>query len=221
VSLSEPNFEGLTLARLDSRGDDAEIRDQLRQQLRDGALDELRPPYEGADASGSVWVSVSDRAVVENVEVSQYWSDRLGAEDVARALFESYNDATRKAYTAAGLKAFERDEEGIDPAAGEPEPWYGPPPGIEDDERAWLRNVHATLEEIEIDMARRSRGDLDAGSRESTLSSPLGLFRVRFQGRAVIEITGDPRLIRGSGAEQLRREAIAVFRAAQGTSTDI
>jgi hypothetical protein len=220
VSQPEPNFEGLTLARLDSRGDDAEIREQMRQLLRDGALDDLRPPYEGADASGSVWVSVSGRAVVDNVEVSQYWPDRLGAEDVARALFESYNDAIRKAYTAAGLQAFEREESGAGLPAAEPEPWYGPPPGAENDEREWLRSVRATLEEIEIDMARRSRGDLDDGSEESTATSPLGLFRVRFQGRAVIEITGDTRLIRGSGAEQLRREAIAVFHAAQGTSTD-
>ncbi len=216
MSLSEPNFEGLTLARLDSRGDDAEIREQMRALLRDGALDELRPPYEGADASGSVWVSVSDRAVVDNVEISQHWPDRLGPEDVGRALVESYNDASRKAYTAAGLKAFERIEEGGDAGAGQPEPWYGPPPGAEDDEREWLRGVRATLEEIEIEMARRSRGDVDAGSQESTVTSPLGLFRARFQGRAVIEVTGDTRLIRGSSAEQVRREALAVFKAAQG-----
>jgi hypothetical protein len=216
VSLSEPNFEGLTLARLDSRGDDAEIREQMRAMLRDGALEDLRPPYEGADASGSVWVSVSDRALVENVEISQYWPDRLGPEDVGRALLESYNDATRKAYTAAGLKAFQRYEQGTDEATGQAGQWYGPPPGDEADEREWLRGVRATLEEIEIDMARRSRGDLDAGSQESTVTSPLGLFRVRFQGRAVVDVTGDTRLIRGSGAEQLRREALAVLKAAQG-----
>ena len=107
MSSSEPFFEGLSLARLDLRGDDADLRALMR-----GGEQSLHAPFEGADASGSVWVSVSDRARVRNVEISRSWSDRLSPGEVARALLESYQDATGKAYTAAALTAWEQEQAG-------------------------------------------------------------------------------------------------------------
>jgi hypothetical protein len=212
VSSSEPYFEGLSLVRLNVRGDDAEPRDELRAMLRDGSRS-LRPPFDGEDASGSVWVSVSDLARVENVEFSRSWSDRLQPGDVARALFESYHEAIRKASTAAALLAFEKQQDGGSRPAAADVPIYQAPP--DDNDQRWLRAVRNTLEDVEIDIHRRSRGEAGR-SREDTVASPLGCFRARARGNAVLEIVGDTAAIRDSSSDQLRREALAVLRRAQG-----
>jgi len=211
--MSEPFFEGLSLARPDLRGDDSDLQALVR-----GAGQSRRAPYEGEDASGSVWVSVSDRARVQSVEISRSWSDRLPPGDVPRALLESYHDATRKAFTAAALTAYENGAAGEARPAPADAPVYRLPPA--DDDRAWLRSVRDTLEEIEIDRHRRSRGEIGPGP-EQTIASPLGCFRARVQGSAVVEITGDPVAIRESSADQLRREALAIFRRAQGDPEDV
>jgi hypothetical protein len=217
VSSSEPYFEGLSLVRLNVRGDDAELRDELRAMVRDGSRS-VRPPFEGEDASGSVWVSVSDLAWVENVEFSGSWSDRLQPGDVARALFESYHDAIRKAYTAAALLAFvKQQDDGSGPASADV-PIYQVPP--DDNDQQWLRAVRNTLEDVEIDIHRRSRGEVGP-SREDAVSSPLGCFRARVRGNAVLEIVGDTVAIRDSSSDQLRQEALAVFRRAQGDGDGI
>ena len=213
MSSSEPFFEGLALARLDLGGDDADVRALAR-----GGEQSLRPPFEGADASNSVWVSVSGRARVENVEISRSWNDRLSPGDVAQALLESYNDATRKAFTAAAVTAWEDEQAGVSRAEPEDVPVYRLPP--DDDDRAWLRAVRDTLEDIEVERHRRSRGEITRSPQE-TIASPLGCFRARVQGNAVVEITGDTVAIRESSADQLRREALAIFRRAQGDSEDI
>ena len=213
MSSSEPFFEGRSLARLDIGGDDADLRALTR-----GGDQSLRAPFEGADASGSVWVSVSDRARVENVEISRSWSDRLSPGEVARALLESYHDATGKAYTAAALTAWQQEQAGESRPATADVPVYRVPPA--EDDREWLRAVRDTLEEIEIDRHRRSRAEA-GDSRPQTVASPLGCFRARVQGDAVVEVTGDTAAIRESSADQLRGEALAVFRRAQGSREDI
>jgi hypothetical protein len=215
VSSSEPYFEGLSLARLDSRGDEADVHDEMRALLSAGGQS-MQPPYEGQDASGSVWVSVSARVRVDNVEFSSAWPDRLQPGDVARALFESYNDAKNKAYTAAALTAYQERQQGHDtPASADASAFVLPP----DDDRAWLRAVRNTLEDIEVDIHQRSRGEIGR-SPEDTVSSSLGCFRARVQGNAVVDITGDSLAIRGSSADQLRREAMQVFQRAQGSTDD-
>ena len=66
-----------------------------------------------------------------------------------------------------------------------------------------------------MDMRRRAHARDGSAVRESTVTSPFGYFTVRVQGRAVTGVTGDTRLIETAGREQLRRDALAVFRAAQ------
>jgi hypothetical protein len=164
-------------------------------------------------------VSVSERARVVNVEFSRYWSDRLAAGDLGRALLESYNDATRKSYTAAALEAYQKEEEG----GSEPPPSAGVAayllPPIDNDQE-WLRAVRATQEEVEIDLSRLRRGETGR-RREDTVASPLGLFRARVRGQAVLEVTGDTWAIRESSVDQLRREALALFRRAQGDTDEV
>jgi hypothetical protein len=206
LSTSEPRFEGLTLARLEPRGDPEELR----------ATAAPKPPFEGADRSDSVWVSVSGRAVVENVEFSSRWSERLPADEVAAALFDSYRDAVQKAYGAAALDALNDRGRG----SGDDAPPPVDPGAVDNGERGWLAGVRETLEGIETDMLRRARARERAATRERSVSGPLGYFRAQVQGRAVTAVTGDARLIRGAGGEQLRRDAIAVFQAAQHDHED-
>lgn len=200
MSSAEPRFEGLTLARLESRGDPDELQGMVAPA----------PPFEGADASGSVWVSVSAHAVVENVEFSSRWPQRLAAGEVGGALFESYRDACQKAYTAAALQALKDSGRG----AADDEPRRPDPTAVDNGERGWLAGVRETLEGIETDMLRRARAR-EQPSRETTVSSPLGFFTVRVHGRAVTAVAGNTRLIQLADSEELRRDAIAVFRSAQ------
>jgi len=155
---------------------------------------------------------MSALARVENVEFSRSWSARLQPGDVARALFESYNDAVRKAYTAAALLAFEEQDGGSRPGSADVPIYRVPPDG---NDREWLRAVRNTLEDVETDIGRRSRGGVEPG-REDAVASPHGCFRARVRGHAVVEITGDTVAIRESSTDQVRREALALFRRAEG-----
>jgi hypothetical protein len=213
VSSPEPYFMGLSLARLDTRGDDGELRALLRDS------DSItRPPFEGEDAASSVWVSVSSRVRVENVEFSRSWNDRLQPADVATALLESYKDAAGKAYAAAAMLAYAAEPgNGGGPSAPD-SPVYELPP--RDDDRAWLRAIRNTLEDIDMDVLRRARGETES-RREDTVYSPSGCFRARTQGGAILSLEGDVGAIRDSSTEELRREALALFRSIQGNTDEV
>ena len=212
MSLGETRFEDLTLARLDSREGDAHLREEVAALLpADGAV-RVSAAYEGADAADAVWVSVNARAVVEEVTVSRQWAQRLEPAEVGEALLTSYRDAVQKAYSAAALVAFQqrsRDEEPARPIGTD----SGSRPG--DDDRQWLSGVREALEEIDADMRRQARIRAEADASVRTVVSPSGLVTVTVAGHAVTRVTAEVRLVRSASGEQLGREALAAFRAAQ------
>lgn len=91
--------------------------------------------------------------------------------------------------------------------------------GSEVDEAEWLAAKWDALDEISAELARLIRVGTSsgAGSSEKTVSSPHGYLTLRVLGKGVVGISGDVRHIRVADPEQLRREAIAAFQAAERT----
>ncbi|MFK3985257.1 hypothetical protein ACI2K4_33395 [Micromonospora sp. NPDC050397] len=232
--------EGLTLARLDSLGDSEQLREEARRQLTQaGGSVHLSTHYEGTDRSNSIWVSVDPGGQVVGVELSRLWRERLEPAGFASALFESYGDAVRKLTNTTALAALAaREESGgrpFDPAvpadagsgtmpvtaaAGRSggRPQRQPVPEEPVDEREWLASTWDLLEDINRRLRRLDRINSESTARESseeTLTSPHGHFTVRLRGRTIAGVTGDLHRVRGASDDQLRREALAVFRAAQ------
>jgi hypothetical protein len=168
-------------------------------------------PYQGADATDSVKVTVDARARMINVDVSDGWRERVGVTDFADALFDAYTAAVRKALTAAAVTAL----------AGVPEQRPSQPPSMKEytgSDVDWLRAKQTTLDRVHAELSRLATVDTAGAGREWTLSSPHGYLTLRLLGRSLAGIHGDVRRIARAGAAQLRFDALAAFRAAALTS---
>ncbi|GIF98128.1 hypothetical protein [Catellatospora citrea] len=206
--------DGPVLASLDFLGDDQELRARARAELRadgESGSAERRP---GAAASRAIRVITSARGLVEDVEVSRDWRKRLDPDRFADALFQAYAAALAQTVNAAALREFAASEQGgalrhadtRRTSAASPEP-----PG---DSRVWLASVWDTLRELDDTLHRLDRGRPD-GEGVRHVASPHGHLTATCRGRQVIAVGGDTRRIREADPQQLRTEALAVFRAAR------
>lgn len=225
--------DGLVLASLDAfpgtdpTGTDQLSAAELRGQMLAAGEDFHAPAHqEGADRSDSVWVSADARGRVQSVEISRRWRERLDPDGFAPALLEAYTAAERKVFDAAAMQAFaEQRRAAAHGTAGYPAadertdgmPWRGSDPF---DEAEWLAATWDTLDEVGAELSRLTRLDTTGGMAggETTVSSPHGYLTLRVLGRAVVGISGDVRHIRVCDPEQLRREAIAAFQAAESAA---
>ncbi|MFC6022322.1 hypothetical protein ACFP2T_39960 [Plantactinospora solaniradicis] len=218
--------DDLELANLDFLGDTDALRAQVRKML-DAAGGQVRPSarHEGADRTDSIRVAVDPEGRVESVGISGRWQERLDPDGFPAALFEAYGAGVQKLITAGALAAFaEEVAAGGDPFGpgrrpaepdGRPVPSSpGPDPG----DRDWLAMTRSTLADLDDQLRRLDRIDIGSAAtddRERTVRSPHGHLTARIQGRVIAGITGDSQRIRGAGSEQLRLEAMGMFRAVQ------
>jgi hypothetical protein len=212
------------LASLDGLGDSHLLRAQAEQQLRaSGGEVVTARHHQGGDASDSVWVTVDPRGGVESIDISRTWRDRLAVGNLGAAVLEAYTAAVQKALSAAALATLAGDRT----ATRQPE-WAGSDdPGStwtqfesEVDERRWLAETWDVLDGVDAELHRLTALEAESATiaeRDTTLSSPHGYLTVRLRGRGVVDITGDVPRIALADPEQLRLDALAVFRAAQLT----
>ncbi|MBF9131048.1 hypothetical protein I0C86_19095 [Plantactinospora sp. S1510] len=225
--------DDLNLASLDFLGDSNVLRAQARREL-DAAGGRIRPAahHEGADRTDSIRVSVDAEGQVESVEITRGWQERIDPAGFPAALFEAYAAGVQKLITGSALAAFAKEEEsGGDPfgLGRRPKSPFGPdergtdryarPRQVaepEPDDRDWLAITRSTLDDLDDQLRRLDRIDIGlvaADDPERTLTSPHGHLTARIQGRGIAGITGDTQRIRGASTEQLRLEAIGLFRA--------
>jgi hypothetical protein len=217
--------DDLELASLDFLGDADRRREEARKEMSEAGADgHPASSQEGADQTDSVWVCMDTEGRVQGIEISRHWRGRMEPGAFAAALFEAYVDAVRKLINRAAVAALAsrqeaevRLESDLPSVAGSRTvpPRRVPEPQV--DEREWLAATWDLLAGIDDQLRRidEINRKLDARDRRTTtLVSPQGYLTARIEGQAISEISGDAQRIRTAGDEQLRLEALALFRAA-------
>lgn len=204
--------DDLELSSLDFLGETADLQAQVQRQVDPPAAGRRQ----GADPSESVWISVDAEGRVEGVEISRSWRDRIEPDAFPAALFQAYTDGLRKMVDATAVAALASRPEPGGPVESERPAAAGvaePPAG----EREWLAATWALLHDLDDQLRRLDRITAVVEARDggrTTVTSPHGYLAARMEGPAISEITGDVQRLRAAGTEQLRLEALALFRAA-------
>jgi hypothetical protein len=211
-------FDGddFKLADLDFLGDEAELRARARRELM-AAGDDFEPlsRQEGTDATGAVLVAMDRDGIVQAVEVSRNWQERIAPGEFAGALLMAYHEAQAKHVNAAALAAFAAQERGEPEAARSTVDNGASPPGVHADERLWLGEIWSILSHNDDQLHRIGRGEGPSAVVSRTVSGPHGFLAARLDGSAIAGISGDADLIKSASAPQLEVEALAMFRAAR------
>lgn len=190
------------LARLDGAfGDPAELRAQAERALAELEVDP-RPgaSQEGADSSGSVWVTVDPSGAVLDVSISRRWSERLPAERLGEAVLEAYYRAHEKCGVAAALAAMERPD---DDSGDSESPRRSDMPDVNDPgwtDWAWSALNEASLQLRELAARRQERIPV-----ERMVTGPSGYVRVRVESSGVTAV-----LIDAPATAERNPEAVAV-----------
>ncbi|WP_144122483.1 hypothetical protein [Catellatospora sichuanensis] len=210
------NGNDLALASLDFLGDDDELRERARaEQLAADGEPGPADRRQGVAASGAIRVTTSAQGLVDDVEVTRNWREHVDPDAFADALFEAYAAALAQTVNAAALREFAASEQdgglrrrpgtrGTSTASPEPPA----------DAQVWLATVWDTLRELDDTLHRLERGRPE-GESVRRVASPHGLLTATCRGRQVTAVSGDARRIREADPQQLRTEALAVFRAAR------
>lgn len=219
----DPRNGKWVLPSLEYSGDLAELEADARRQVAQAERE--GPPSDrpvGTDSTNSIWITVDADNLVESIEISRRWKDQLDSTRFGAALFEAYGDALSKALGARAIRALAAKQERS--ARGEPAPatdeWGEREVDVDDE--TWFRELQASVERLSAQLDAYRRMAAEGGATEEyerELKSPNEMFTMRLQGPAVVAITGDVMQIRRADAEQLRLEALDLFRAAQLTST--
>lgn len=179
-----------------------------RETLRERAAAEPEPQpadrYDGAEESGSVWVSVDPRCRLVSVDISTTWRKRLEPDGFAGALLAAYTAAVRSAMAAEAPRRVP-DE----PVSAGPEP-VGPDTDVE----AWLSRTRAwsaAMDErlAELATARAATRDL----RE--VRGPAGYVTLSLRGSVVVGITANAAGLRSANPNTLRQDVLDAFEAAE------
>lgn len=201
--------DGLVLASLDVLGDDGELHERARAELR--AADRDSGPADG-EGQTAIRVTVSAQGLVEDVSVSRDWRAHVEPSAFADTLFQAYAAALGQLVNASALRAFAAYEQTGDRrpgSAGTAPTASGAPPA---EPRVWLASVWDTLRELDDTLHRLERGQ---GTDARTVTDPYGHLTATCRGGQVTAVTGDARRIGAADPQQLRAAALAVFRAAQ------
>ncbi len=196
----------LSLASLDTLGDDAQMRAQAEQVVQERDAHPESDVHVGRDQSGSFEVLVDDDAQVQDVTVERDWRARIGPAAVGQALFEAYVMAVQSAVETAAVRQMQQ-EPPVAPRAGS-EPRSGAADEV--DEHVWLRRVWQTLDSIDTDLERLWRPS-DAPT-EQTITSPHGGLTAQLRSGGIVAVTSDPARVAGLDAGQLRFEARSLLR---------
>jgi len=220
----------LQLPSLDFLGNSDKLEAEVRRKVQ-SLPDGWRTPQRqmSRDASGAIIVIVDSKGVVLDVGINPRWSDRLSPDGFAQALYQTYIAATGKAYEAAALTEFIKEQRKTDvdrareqrDRAAILDQQYGVTSRPEEYD-AWLRSIWDDLYAIDEKLHQLERGDADASAAnaEKRVSSPNGYLTMIYEGRTVSSITGDIERIRGADSEHLRSEAVAAFRAVDRGAQD-
>ncbi|MDG4771794.1 hypothetical protein [Solwaraspora sp. WMMD792] len=173
-------------------------------------------PHHATDTTGTVSVTVDDRARVLDVTVARRWRERLPPSAFAEALYEAYVSAVRASFESAALAALRVDaghRRRNEPAPDDPIPASDEPTPASDDP-GWSGGLRATLDRNGATLRRLSRRQTPPAVDEHGVPSPHGYLNLRLRGRGLVGVIGDVRRVAGADAAQLRGDALAAMRAA-------
>lgn len=190
------------LASLDWLGDPEQLRAQALAEVR--AAGRTGPParLRGSDSSSLVTVEVDTHRRVVDVGVSLRWRTTIQPARLGAALYEAYGNAMTVALEALVTQSAIGDAVEEDDG--------GPMPGAVrfEDGEDWLSSIEDTI--------ARASSRLDASPMpEIEVRSPDWMFTMRSRGRTVIGIASDALRIQEATTEQIREDALGLFRAAE------
>jgi hypothetical protein len=197
-------MSGRELASLDWLGDPEQLRAQALAELR--AEGRTGPParLRGSDPSSLVTIEVDAHHRVVDVGVSLRWRTTIQPARLGTALYEAYGNAMTVALEALVARSVvgdevEEDDGGLVPSAVR-----------FDDGEDWLSSVQ--------DAVARASARLDGSPvPETDVHSPDWMFTMRRRGSAVIGIASDVERLQEATTDQIREDALGLFRAAELT----
>jgi len=204
------------LPSLDFLGDERALRAEALEELRAaGGRDYRAPEYqEAGDSTNSVRVTVDRSGLVKDVHIRTDWHTRLTLDRLGPALLEAQQNARTALMNAVALASLAEEERNPDEGyrRHEPEP-VEPAPEVS------IAEIWRQLSDVEDLMYRTDKLTRERGRHENirTIYSPYRLLSGECEGSTLISIKAEPTLAREIGAEQLRSEALELFRRAQGT----
>ncbi|MEU7800745.1 hypothetical protein AB0B10_15885 [Micromonospora arborensis] len=196
----------LSLASLDSLGDEAALQQHVEQILRERGPLSRTGGFRGSDATGSVSVVIDTQRRVETVRVGREWRSEVGVARFPAALFEAYTAAVGAALEQAALTELQQGQ-----ASPTPPGRTGVQASSELDEDVWSRATWRTLHGLDAELDRVVQ--LRVPPVEQVMSSPNGCLTLRIRANSIVGITGDTARIVRADAGQLQFEARSVLRA--------
>jgi hypothetical protein len=150
--------------------------------------------YDGADAAGTVWTGVDDRGRLVNLEISRRWRARLASGDLAAAVYDSYVTAMHRYVEAEVL----------------PELVCVPHETV-----ARGRSGRARDAGWRVARGRAVRvADAPDPGDVTEFRGSSGYLTLRVRSGAAVGVTGDPTVLAKANPEQVRTEALEIFRLA-------
>lgn len=177
------------------------------------------------DRSDTCWVAVDTAGVVQDVQISSEWLERLRVTDLGPAMFEAYTGAVAAAIMAATSRRqaarkapangpHETESNAAELAGGA---W------LEGDRGAWRKSVRRWLDGVDAELERleqRKTTQLAEAQLEHVVSGPHGYVELLLRGRHITAVTFHQRRASAAAASRMAADTLAAFTAAQARTTD-
>lgn len=195
-------------------GEEDQLRELALQELKTlGGKDFRSPDYEEAgDRTNSVRVTVGRSGVVKDVHVRGDWRREIGGHRFGPALLEAYENANLAMMNSVALASLaEQEREGTERRDQQP---GGNPSGeyLSYLPEADISQIWQMLSDIEDLMYRTEKMSRNGPAEVRTVYGPYGYLTAKCTGAAITSITADLMRVEQADPEQLRREALELFR---------
>jgi hypothetical protein len=168
------------LADLSGIGDPGQLRARAEEAMAGLDVDS-RPgaSQQGADASDSVWVTVTTEGAVADISISRRWSERLADDRLGEAVLAAYRQAEQKRAVAETRDHRDAADQRYDLDM----------PDLDDPR--WLDWVWATLSDSQRRVERLSARQPQETVQERTVAGPAGYVRLRVVDSTVTDVLVD------------------------------
>lgn len=194
---------------LELPGEEDQLRELALQELKAmGGKDFRAPDFEEAgDRTNSVRVTVGRSGVVKDIHVRSDWRREIGGHGFGPALLEAYENANLAMMNSVALASLAEQEREGTPEQGNPPSEY-----LSYLPEADISQIWQMLSDVEDLMYRTEKMSRNGGGEVRTVYGPYGYLTARCTGAAITSITADLMRVEQADAEQLRREALELFR---------
>lgn len=176
--------------------------------------------YEAADATASIRIKVTHRALVLNVSINDGWRRKLAPEQFAEALLNAYREAIQMAISA------EREERSSAtsrrPGNEELAKILRDYDDVGDVYADWYTGVRAKLDRIKQrrQAIKEYVATIKVDSLDREIRGPNGYLTFQLQGGIPVNMTAAVSALRSASTELIREDAMAAFRTANLSAED-